>query len=108
MARAVPAILAGQNPTLLIRELVAELAVREPERAGAIADTRMLSAADRVFASLACHSARRAGGSPGRSRAGSPCWTNSTQSLGLRRVHTVDRSLSIWPEEKSSTAFRRR
>ena len=61
MARAVPAILAGQNPTLLIRELVAELAVREPERAGAIADTRMLSAADRVFASLACHSARRAG-----------------------------------------------
>ena len=61
IARAVPAILAGQNPTLLIRELVAELAVREPERAGAIADTRMLSAADRVFASLACHSARRAG-----------------------------------------------
>ena len=61
MVRAVPAVLAGQNPASLIRELAAELALRESERTGTFADTRLLSAADRVFASLACHSARRAG-----------------------------------------------
>jgi DNA mismatch repair protein MutL len=59
--RAVPALLAGRDPGELVRNLAEELA-----EAGAGADalragSRSLEAADRVFASLACHSARRRG-----------------------------------------------
>ncbi len=59
--RAVPALLAGRDPAQLVRNLAEELAA-----AGAAADalragSRSLEAADRVFASLACHSARRRG-----------------------------------------------
>jgi DNA mismatch repair protein MutL len=54
---AVPALLAGQNPAELVRELIAERG-REGQSDG---DVRALPAVDRVFASLACHSARRAG-----------------------------------------------
>jgi len=54
---AVPALLAGQNPAELVRELIAERG-REGQWDG---DVRALPAVDRVFASLACHSARRAG-----------------------------------------------
>jgi DNA mismatch repair protein MutL len=59
--RAVPALLADRDPGQLIRNLAEELA-----SAGAGADalrlgSRTLEAADQVFASLACHSARRKG-----------------------------------------------
>ena len=59
--RAVPALLADRDPGQLIRNLAEEL-----ESAGAAADalragSRSLEAADRVFASLACHAARRKG-----------------------------------------------
>ncbi len=59
--RAVPALLADQDPGQLVRNLAEELAA-----AGAAADalragSRSLEAADRIFASLACHSARRKG-----------------------------------------------
>lgn len=57
--RAVPSLLAGRNPDLLVRELAAEWRGAGPE-AGEL-DVRALGAADRIFASLACHSARRAG-----------------------------------------------
>jgi DNA mismatch repair protein MutL len=59
--RAMPALLAGRDPGQLLRNLAEELA-----EAGAGADalragSRSLDAADRIFASLACHSARRRG-----------------------------------------------
>ena len=60
--RSVPALLEGRDPSTLVSELVQELA----EAGGALdseapEDARVLQAADRIFASLACHSARRAG-----------------------------------------------
>lgn len=59
--RSVPALLADRDPAQLIRNLAEELA-----SAGAAADalrpgSRSLEASDQVFASLACHSARRKG-----------------------------------------------
>ncbi len=59
--RAVPALLADRDPAQLVRNLAEELA-----SAGAAADalrvgSRSLEASDQVFASLACHSARRKG-----------------------------------------------
>jgi DNA mismatch repair protein MutL len=59
--RAVPALLAGREPGQLMRNLADEL-----EAAGEAADalragSRSLEAADQIFASLACHSARRKG-----------------------------------------------
>jgi DNA mismatch repair protein MutL len=59
--RALPALLADRDPGQLIRNLAEEL-----ESAGAGADalragSRSLEAVDRVFASLACHAARRKG-----------------------------------------------
>jgi DNA mismatch repair protein MutL len=61
LVRAVPALLSGHDPLGLVRGLAEELAA-----AGAAADplrasARSLEAADRVFASLACHAARRKG-----------------------------------------------
>jgi DNA mismatch repair protein MutL len=59
--RAVPALLAERDPAQLVRDLVDELAggvaALEPGRAA----VRALPAADRVFATLACHAARRKG-----------------------------------------------
>ena len=59
--RAVPALLAERDPAQLVRDLVDELAGgvagAEPGRAA----VRALPAADRVFATLACHAARRKG-----------------------------------------------
>jgi DNA mismatch repair protein MutL len=65
LARAVPALLADEDPASLVRGLAEEL------RSGALAageggpvvpaSVRLVEAADRVFASLACHAARRAG-----------------------------------------------
>ncbi|MFP8878779.1 MAG: DNA mismatch repair endonuclease MutL [Myxococcota bacterium] len=59
--RAVPALLADRDPAQLVRNLAEELAA-----AGAAADalrpgSRSVEASDQVFASLACHSARRKG-----------------------------------------------
>jgi DNA mismatch repair protein MutL len=59
--RAVPALLAGRDPASLIRNLADEL-----QGAGGEADplrlgSRALEAADRLFASMACHGARRKG-----------------------------------------------
>jgi len=59
--RAVPAMLADRDPAGLVRSLADEL-----DAAGSAADalrmeSRALEAADRIFATLACHSARRKG-----------------------------------------------
>ncbi len=66
--RAIPALLAGRNPADLVRELADELAAQPVEWGdtaageGAPAErSQRLDAVDRLFASLACHSARRAG-----------------------------------------------
>lgn len=61
VVRSIPALLAERDPVLLVRDLADELA-----DAGAAADltregTRVLEAADRLFANLACRSARRKG-----------------------------------------------
>ena len=62
--RTVPALLSGRDPESLLRELAGELQSSpgglEP---GTGIETRLLAAADRVFATLACHSARRFGDS---------------------------------------------
>ncbi len=59
--RAVPGLLAERDPAVLVRDLADELvaagAAADALRAGA----RSLEAADRLFANLACHSARRKG-----------------------------------------------
>jgi DNA mismatch repair protein MutL len=59
--RAVPALLAGQDPVPLVRTLAEEL--RAARRAGGseTATVRLLPELDRVCATLACHSARRKG-----------------------------------------------
>jgi len=59
--RAVPALLGDRDPARLVRDLADELASVAPEAAPSAADVRELSAADRVLATLACHSARRFG-----------------------------------------------
>jgi len=53
--RAIPAVLAGSDPARLVAELADELV---PERSGGL---RAPDAAERLFASMACHAARRAG-----------------------------------------------
>jgi DNA mismatch repair protein MutL len=64
VVRAVPALLAGRDPISLLRGLAEELQAA-PGATGVAAasgdETRLLGAADRIFATLACHSARRAG-----------------------------------------------
>lgn len=67
LVRAVPALLAGRDPAALVRGLADELAAgaqlgpAEPGESPDASTVRHLEAADRVFASMACHSARRAG-----------------------------------------------
>jgi DNA mismatch repair protein MutL len=58
--RAVPALLAEHDPAALLRSLADELAAGEGALTEATA-IRALPAADRLFATLACHSARRKG-----------------------------------------------
>jgi DNA mismatch repair protein MutL len=65
VVRSTPSLLGSRDPATLVRDLAAELrdlpsSPSEPTP-DSPADTRLLTAADRVFASLACHSARRAG-----------------------------------------------
>ncbi len=59
--RAVPALLTGRDPGELVRNLAEELAAAGAGADALRAGSRSLEAADRVFASLACHSARRRG-----------------------------------------------
>jgi DNA mismatch repair protein MutL len=59
--RAIPALLAGRDPAALVRGLADELSEARTLDVQARADSRTLDAADRLFASLACHSARTAG-----------------------------------------------
>jgi DNA mismatch repair protein MutL len=61
IVRSVPALLSGRDPLELVRGLAEELAAAGPAADPLRADARNLEAADRVFASLACHSARRKG-----------------------------------------------
>jgi DNA mismatch repair protein MutL len=59
--RAIPALLTGQDPARLVGDLIDELEGVDfvPEREAA--HSRLLTAIDRAFATLACHSARRFG-----------------------------------------------
>jgi DNA mismatch repair protein MutL len=59
VVRAIPALLADRDPLGGLRSLAEQL--REEGEAVSRAGSRWLDAADRIFASLACHSARRAG-----------------------------------------------
>jgi len=59
--RAVPALLAGRDPGQLLRNLAEELAAAGAGADALRAGSRSLDAADAIFASLACHSARRRG-----------------------------------------------
>jgi DNA mismatch repair protein MutL len=59
--RAVPALLSGRDPGQLIRNLADELEAAETAADALRAGSRSLEAADQIFASLACHSARRKG-----------------------------------------------
>ena len=61
VVRSIPALLSGQNPVALVRNLAQELQAPELRGESGPEETRLLQAADRVFASLACHSARRFG-----------------------------------------------
>ena len=61
VARAVPALLAERDPLGLLRGLADELRQAEALGAPLAPGTRVLDAADQLFATLACHSARRAG-----------------------------------------------
>jgi DNA mismatch repair protein MutL len=58
--RGIPAPLAGCDPAALLRELAAELAAH-PEARGRAGALPPVAAVDRLFASLACHAARRKG-----------------------------------------------
>ena len=59
--RAVPALLAERDPSALVRGLAEELAERSAGMSASDPGARVLESADRVFATLACHSARRKG-----------------------------------------------
>jgi DNA mismatch repair protein MutL len=67
VVRAIPALLAGRDPAALVRGLAEEVAAgarvgfSDSGAAPDAASVRRLEAADRIFASMACHSARRAG-----------------------------------------------
>ncbi len=60
--RSLPALLADRDPVGLLRSLAAELENLPAGNTGEHGEeTRLLPVADKIFASLACHSARRAG-----------------------------------------------
>jgi DNA mismatch repair protein MutL len=58
--RGIPALLAGCDPALLVRELASELRA-EPGIRDLAGASPSLAAVDRLFAGLACHGARRKG-----------------------------------------------
>ncbi|MEZ4330562.1 MAG: DNA mismatch repair endonuclease MutL [Myxococcota bacterium] len=59
--RALPAELVGSDPEALVRELVAVIAELEPGLEVEESAVRWLARLDRVFATMACHAARRFG-----------------------------------------------
>jgi DNA mismatch repair protein MutL len=59
--RGVPALLADRDPAGLVRSLADELAAAGSAAGALRVESRALEAADRIFATLACHSARRKG-----------------------------------------------
>jgi len=59
--RALPELLAGQDPAALLRNLADELQHAGQSGAGGCGAVRELPAIERMFASIACHSARRKG-----------------------------------------------
>ena len=59
--RSVPALLAGRDPASLVLNLADEIAAAGLDTGAPRTGPRALEAADRMFASLACHSARRKG-----------------------------------------------
>jgi DNA mismatch repair protein MutL len=59
--RAVPALLSGRDPAALVRGLADELVEARSLGASPTASSRSVDLADRVLATLACHSARTAG-----------------------------------------------
>ncbi|MCG8591499.1 MAG: DNA mismatch repair endonuclease MutL [Proteobacteria bacterium] len=61
VVRAVPALLGHHDPAALVRGLAAELRERPLRRDEGAGGVRRLPALDSLFASMACHSARRAG-----------------------------------------------
>jgi DNA mismatch repair protein MutL len=61
VVRAVPALLCDRNPEQLITDLAAELQAAGVELEATPERTRLLPVVDRIFATLACHSARRFG-----------------------------------------------
>ncbi len=61
VVRAVPALLTDRDPEGLVRELAEELERSPLDAPGEGDRIRLLRAVDRVFATLACHSARRFG-----------------------------------------------
>jgi DNA mismatch repair protein MutL len=71
IVRSVPALLGGRDPLALVRDLAEELAAAGPAADPLRAGGRSLEAADRLFAGLACHGARRQGEhlDPGEQRA---------------------------------------
>jgi DNA mismatch repair protein MutL len=78
LVRAVPALLGNRDPAALVRGLAEELrsgaldvGEAAADRLGEEASVRLLEAADHLFATLACHAARRAGDvlAPGEQRA---------------------------------------
>ncbi len=71
LVRSIPALLSGKNPAELVRGLAREMQDPDLLGDGEASDTRLLRAADQIFATLACHSARRFGDhlEPGEQRA---------------------------------------
>ncbi|UCE85182.1 MAG: DNA mismatch repair endonuclease MutL [Deltaproteobacteria bacterium] len=61
LVRAVPALLSGRDPAALVSALADELEATRSLGATLRPSSRSLDEADRIFASLACHSARRQG-----------------------------------------------
>jgi DNA mismatch repair protein MutL len=61
LVRAVPALLAGRDPAALLGSLADELEATRSFGATLRPSSRSLDEADRILASLACHSARRQG-----------------------------------------------
>ncbi len=61
LIRAIPALLSGTDPRRLVGDLLDELGQVDVIPEASATQTRMLPDADRLFATLACHSARRFG-----------------------------------------------
>jgi DNA mismatch repair protein MutL len=61
VVRALPALLSGRSPERLVRDLADEVTRARGAEAAFEAGSRVLVDADRMLATVACHSARRAG-----------------------------------------------